>query len=121
MGVNCVGPLRLAFLLCSYIPVIIIATVPCICWERNNKKVLNCKKWVGGWIFTPEPVGGAYSALPDPLTGFWSSAHAHTHTPPPLSQLPRSTSEEGTSHDSDVTITSSSKLAVLNKDQINHT
>ena len=56
MSVNCVDILRLALLLCSCIPVIIIATVPCICWEsvskvyrRSHKKVLNCRKWVGGW------------------------------------------------------------------------
>ena len=26
--------------------------------------------WDFGWCFVPDPVGGAYSASPDPLAGF---------------------------------------------------
>ena len=29
-----------------------------------------CTKSFVGWCFAPDPTGGAYSALPDPLTGF---------------------------------------------------
>jgi len=28
-----------------------------------------CTEIVGGWGFTPDPTGGAYSAPPDPLAG----------------------------------------------------
>ena len=31
---------------------------------------LKCTKFDFGWGFAPDPAGGAYSALPDPLAGF---------------------------------------------------
>jgi len=31
---------------------------------------LKCTKFDFGWGSTPDPTGGAYSAPPDPLTGF---------------------------------------------------
>jgi len=31
---------------------------------------LNCTKFDFGWGSAPDPAGGAYSALPDPLAGF---------------------------------------------------
>jgi len=34
--------------------------------SRSSK----CIKIVDGWGFTPDPTGGAYSGLPDPLAGF---------------------------------------------------
>ena len=105
MRVNCVGILRLALLLCSCIPVIIIATVPCIYWEsvskvyrKSHKKVLFCSKLVGGWGSAPDPAAGAKCYMPrfprgpDPLAGIWSSAHAPPPPPPPppRSQFSRS-------------------------------
>jgi len=32
-----------------------------------------CTKIVGGWGFAPDPTGGAYFTLTDPLTGFKGS------------------------------------------------
>ena len=42
---------------------------------------LKCTKFDFGWGSAPDPVGGAYSAPPDPLAGFKAVSYTHLTLP----------------------------------------
>ena len=60
----------LYFLKCTKFDQLILRKIIKIVAIRCHILTLKCTKIDLGWGSAPEPAGGAYSALPDPLAGF---------------------------------------------------
>ena len=60
----------LYFLKCTKFDKLILRKIIKIVATRCQILRPKCTKFYFGWGSTPDPTGGAYSALPDPLAGF---------------------------------------------------
>jgi len=63
-------PIGLYFLKCTKFDQLILRKITKIVATRCQILMLKCTKIDFGWGSAPDPTGGAYSAPPDPLTGF---------------------------------------------------